>query len=291
MPSIPVNQLVLPAGGHTIPFEWHTGTIHGKQEPYAALLIPVTLPGQTWPYYMQFDLGSPFSMFYKEELKNMQIADTASRLFDYHFKAGNMDITAKDIPVRSSGHSAAVQDSLRIIGTIGADLIDGRMVIIDYPGKTLFVGDTLPDITSATLIFSPFVFAGRKVLLPAIIRGKRTLLYFDTGSSAYELLTDETTCRALAMPGTAPLEYPVNSWGRTLTAHMFTTKDSITVASQTMPVHHVTYITGASNAEVQQMMKMGIGGVTGNRLFLNSIVILDTRQKRFGIIYKPGRKE
>src|SRR5687768_3536364 len=74
MPSIPVNQLVLPAGGHTIPFEWHTGTVHGKQEPYAALLIPVTLPGQTRPYYMQFDLGSPFSMFYKEELKNMQIA-------------------------------------------------------------------------------------------------------------------------------------------------------------------------------------------------------------------------
>jgi hypothetical protein len=40
-----------------------------------------------------------------------------------------------------------------------------------------------------------------------------------------------------------------------------------------------------STSKVEQMMQMGIGGMTGNKLFLNYKLVLDTRNKKFGLIH------
>jgi hypothetical protein len=32
------------------------------------------------------------------------------------------------------------------------------------------------------------------------------------------------------------------------------------------------------------MMQMGIGGMTGNKLFLNYTLVLDTKNKKFGLM-------
>jgi hypothetical protein len=34
---------------------------------------------------------------------------------------------------------------------------------------------------------------------------------------------------------------------------------------------------------VEQMKKIGIGGMTGNKLFLNHQLLLDTKNKKFGV--------
>ena len=41
---------------------------------------------------------------------------------------------------------------------------------------------------------------------------------------------------------------------------------------------------GASDTQIAQMMKMGIGGMTGNKLFIGSILVLDTKNKKLGFI-------
>jgi hypothetical protein len=62
------------------------------------------------------------------------------------------------------------------------------------------------------------------------------------------------------------------------------------MAFSRMPIRHVTYIEGASDVQINQMMKMGIGGMTGNRLFISSVLLLDTKNRRFGILNAiPGR--
>ena len=99
-----------------------------------------------------------------------------------------------------------------------------------------------------------------------------------------ELISNEATCRLLATPGTPPRQYQVSSWGKMLTAHTLPTGDSITIAAHKLPIRQVTYITGMHNAQVERMTRMGIGGMAGNKLFLQSILVLDTRQGRFGIV-------
>lgn len=293
-PPLPANQLILPAGNYSLPLKWKGDSLHGQWEPYAALLIPVTIPGCPQTFYMQFDTGSPYSLFYRDKLQVIHrkfpaipaLRNIGDSLTDFSFKAGTLSITARQIAVHSFGSSGIDWKNKRapqIIGTLGADLIDNKIVIIDYPRQHMIIGDSLP-ARFQQIEQAGFIFAMRRILLPAGIRGKKTILYFDSGSSAFELLTDKAICKELAADSSLPVQYPVQSWGKTLTANTISTNDSITLAGSSVPIRYATWIDGVSETQVSQMMKMGIGGMTGNKLFLSHVLLLDTKNKKFGLL-------
>ncbi len=260
-------QINLPRQDQQIKFTWLSDTVNHKQEPYSALLIPVKLPGCPKTFFMQFDLGAPHSMLYSQQLK------------DIINKYPKSDTTTFSI-------AKEIAKKAEIIGTIGEDMIDGKTLVIDYPKRKLSIVTNLPE----KLIQKPlssFMLMKGSILLPAILNNKQTILFFDTGSSAFELLTSKETANKLATPNTATESYPVKSWGKTLTANTTTTADSLGMASQKLPIKKVTYIEGASDSQVQQMLKLGIGGMIGNKLFIKNILIIDTKTKKFGILNYP----
>lgn len=292
---LPANQLVLPAATHTIAFEWQGDSLGTNWEPYAALLLPVKLPGCPRLFYMQLDTGSPYSMFYREKMldiaktsrRAIPITDSSQTLENYTFQVGTMPVTAKSIAVKPFNDPKAKSGALNqmvIIGTIGADFIENRVILIDYPQKRFTHGAELPSSLRSDQIMSEFSFAGRSVLLPATLNGAESMLFFDTGSSAFELLTDKQNFDRMATPGLVPVQYRVSSWDKVLTAHSGPTIDSLTIASMRIPVRQVTYIEGASAAQIDQMRKLGIGGLTGNKLFLRHKLLLDTRNGKFAVL-------
>lgn len=289
--SIATNQLVLPKGTYVIPFYWQGDTIHSKWEPHTAVLIPVTIAGCPRRFYMQFDLGSPYSLLYKNKLiaikkKYPKVAPDSiidDKLKNFSFTTGKMPVSAKEIPVKLFDDSTVNRD-IEIIGTIGADFIDGKVVVIDYPQGKLTISQAIPAELTHGLTLTDFIYAGRSVLLPAKIRGRQTLLYFDTGSSMYELLTDKNTCEQLSIPNTKLLQNKVTSWDKLLTANSLASNDSIEIANMKVPIHHSTYIEGVDSSQIERMSKMGIGGMTGNKLFLVYKLVIDTRNKKFGLI-------
>lgn len=295
-PALPPNQLVLPDTDQELKLVWEGDSINGKWDPYAALLIPVRLANCPKEFYMQFDLGAPSSLFYKGRLqeisirypKALQVSDSTANLYNLHFRSGKTEIIAKEITVRPLKQSPIDwnKKSIVVIGTLGADLIDKKTTIINYPKKKLFIGNSIPAEIQKEVQLTDFMLAGRSVLLPAFIKGKKTMLYFDTGSSTFAFITDEATSLSLAVPGSLPDKYPVNSWGKMMTANTLPTMDSIDMASQKMPIRAVTYFEGFSDTQAAQMMKMGMGGMTGNRLFLNAVLVLDMKNKKFGVINK-----
>jgi hypothetical protein len=290
------NYLVLPATTYTIPFIWQGDSINAKWEPYTAFLIPVKLPNCTKQFYMQFDLGSPYSLFYKNKLASIQakfpasikqnIAD--SKLTNFSFKAGKVEVLATEI-VNKQFDSIPInwsnKNGIEIIGTLGADFIDNKTMIIDYPNKRMTISNEIPKKLKAKLTLTDFVYASKSILLPAKVSDKETLLFFDTGSSMYELLTNKSTALLLAEPNAPVSQSKVNSWGTSLIANTVATKDSIELSGLKIPIHYATYIEGMSTSKVEQMMQMGIGGMTGNKLFLNYKLVLDTRNKKFGLIH------
>lgn len=256
------TQLLAAQKIDTIPMVW--------ADHHSALLLPVDIDGHPPTRYMQFDLGAPGTLFYKDALPGF--TDT---LRNFSFRVGRMRFSLPAIPVRAAGMPG------KIIGTLGADFIDGRVVIFDYPHNRLLLADSLP--VSYAVRWQPFYFPGRRVLLPAIVGGKQTILYFDTGSSAYSLLTDSTTWVRMAARDSIATHAPVNSWGRTLVAHTVATGDSLGMGGLSLPLHHVSYITGASAEQVEQMKKMGMGGMIGNMLFIDRVLVLDTKKQRFAL--------
>jgi hypothetical protein len=295
MPALPAVQLVFPDTEQDIAFTWGGDSLGNKWDPYGSLLLPVRLPGCPKQFYMQFDLGSPYSMFYNNKVwqiskkypKTITATDTTGKLFNVSFVAGQTQITAKEIVVRQYDQSMIDwnKKNIEIIGTIGSDLIDNKVLTIDYPGRKIIISKEIP-ARFATTSFTDFIWGARRVLLPAVIKEKKTMLLFDTGSSTFELITDKETCSSLAIPGTQASTYSVKSWNRTMMAHTLPSADSVEMASQRIPLKNVTYMDGATQAQINQMKQMGMAGMTGNKLFLGSVLILDTRNRKFGIVSK-----
>lgn len=290
------SQLVLPARAFTIPFHWQGDSINGKWEPHTALLLPVKLKNCPRIFYMQFDLGHPYSVLYTEKLaairlkypKALPANEGGNKLENFSFHAGKVRVLAKEIPVQPFDSAAAInwanKEAVVIIGTIGADLIDGKTVVIDYPAQQLTIGTSIPGKLLPQLSLTDMVYERRNLLLPATIKNKHVLLYFDTGSSMYELLVDKETCEDLAAPGSVFMQSKSRSWDKYLTANTIASNAGITINGISIPLHYVTYIEGVGTEKAAQMRKMGIGGMTGNKLFLNYKLVLDTRHKKFGLI-------
>ena len=176
------------------------------------------------------------------------------------------------------------KNSIEIIGTIGVDLIDGKIAIIDYPNQLLTISPEISEKIKSELPLTDFIYAQRRILLPAKVKGKPTVLYFDTGSSMYELLTDRKTAQSLAVAGGAIEQSKVKSWDKYLVVNTLVTNDSIEIGNNTIAIRKAAFIDGVNNSQVEQMMKMGIGGMTGNKLFLDYKMVLDTKNKKFGLI-------
>ncbi|HRN54975.1 MAG TPA: hypothetical protein PLL71_00910 [Agriterribacter sp.] len=292
--SIPSNQLILPPKICTLSFRWQGDSVHSVWEANAAILIPVKLKSCPRVFYMQFDLGAPYSLLYKNKLdaiqtkypKSIPLQGANGKLENFSFKADRILITAKEIVVKQFDTSAVDwnnKNSVEIIGTIGSDLIDGKVAIIDYPHHKLTISQVIPEKLMQRISLSDCIYSHRSVLLPAKVSGKQTMLFFDTGSSMFELLTDKETCRQLAAPNAKLIQYTVKSWNKLLTANTLASNDSIEIANTFIPIRSATYIEGASDSQVEQMLKMGIGGMMGNKIFLNYILVLDTKNHKFGL--------
>lgn len=292
--TIPGNMLELPEKTQSITFYWQGDTVNSTWEQHTAILLPVKLKNCPRLFFMQFDLGSPYSLFYKNKLLAIQakypdaisLKETDEKLSNFSFSIDKMSLLAKQILVKQFDSSTVnwhEKNSIEVIGTIGADLIDGKVAIIDYPKMKLTISQAIPAKLQSELSLTDFIYAQRRVLLPARIKDKQTLLYFDTGSSMYELLTDKTTAEALAADSEL-IQSKVKSWGKYLTANTIATNDSVEIGGNKIAIRKATFIDGISHSQVEQMMKMGIGGMTGNKLFLGYKLIIDTKNKKFGLI-------
>jgi hypothetical protein len=287
--SIKAGTLSIPAGNHTIPFRWE-----GKAGSFNALLLPVTLPGCPKTFYMQFDLGSSYTLFYGNKIRAIRSRypevpgeDSTAHIASLSFLLEKLAVKGSGILVRSFDSSGINWSlgSVEIIGTIGSDLIADRPTLIDYPGGAIRLGYE----AGASTAYRDLVWVQGNILLPAVIRGKKTMLHFDTGSSAFALLTDKATCSELALPGAPVQEQQSRSWDRVLKAYTVATGDSIALGGKLLPLGTASYIEGASAAQIEGMKRMGIGGMTGNRLFLCQRLLLDTKRRRFALLQVRGK--
>ncbi|MDR7128067.1 hypothetical protein J2X69_000395 [Algoriphagus sp. 4150] len=298
-PTLPANRLVFDPMDKTLDFRWLGDTLQTRFEPHAAMLLPVELGNCPKVFYLQFDLGAPNSILYSDMIRQIReeypqtitSGDTVA-LADFHFLLGGMDVLAKEIKLTAHGQSQInwkEDTSIEIIGTVGADLIEGRVAVIDYPAGKLSLGNEIPPSLKPHLMLTDMMFERRSVLLPAQLGEKKLMVFFDSGSSAYELLTDRETAESLSSD-TLPERNEIMSWDRRLIANTLRTSHSIEFAGQTIPLKHVTYMEGVSDAQVAQMKRIGIGGMTGNKLFIDSILVLDTRNRKFGVTRRDQRE-
>lgn len=288
-------ELVIEGQGGATPFRWEEARFGERIEPHAALLLPVRIEGAPKTLYMQFDLGAPSTVLMKSKLESLaarlpELAVGADgRVGRFAFTMGEVRAEARSVRVHDDGAGEGIAwddpERIDIIGTVGADLLRGRVLVIDYPGHQMRVAAAVPEGLATAAQMRPFVFTPRGVVLTGVvIDDEAKNLMLDTGSSAFALLISQEEWAAKSDGGAGATSFPVNSWGRTLTAHVAPTQSVARFGDVTVPVGEVAYIEGVDAAQANAMRASGMGGMTGNKLFVDRVLVLDAVHSAYAVV-------
>ncbi len=298
--SAPTNMLSLTTTGEPFDFIWVQQDINVTIEPHAAIMVPVTIPGVDQVFHMQFDTGAHSTVLYYNAVKSINEKyglvfstkqdDDTYWVENITLNVGTVNLTATSMSYRGMG-AAINWDNLPPIikiGTIGSDFMEKHVLSIDYANQQITLSESSPVPANAGLTFAPFTFDGRKVFLSGTFNDEKVSMWFDTGSSTFEMIVDEGTFNQLATAGASTETLTLNSWGTKVTAYNQAAEGMFNFAGTDVPLSFVSYIDWPNKLQAWTMkassLSGDLGGMTGNRLFLDKKLILDTPNLRYALV-------
>ena len=269
------NYLTVEKESGPIPIMWL-----GKEKN--VLLLPIHFDGDTTTYYLQFDTGSPYTVFYSKSIKNIRPIISSKKVAKTSFRIGQTKVASNKFKIYNQGNGHD-KDSLKIIGTIGADILEDRKTIINFKENSIALNVLEVPSQFQSKLFD-FKFKKRKIILKGLLKGQEEKFLFDTGTSAYELLTNQEVWENMKLPNSKiDVEKSEQSWDNVLTTYTASCKENIQIAKREIPLNTVTYVEGFSQAQYSMMKFSGMTGMLGNKIFLNNILYIDCKENRMGI--------
>jgi hypothetical protein len=283
-----------------IPFNWEGDNVSGKFFDKIAITIPVTIDNLPYKFNMQLDLGAVVTVIYGNsiklylekvpELKNkidptlkFHIQGKQNNMFKgVDLKLGNISFGKRNIGYFKDYGDNIIEintDSEKNIGTIAPDIFQDRILLIDYPNKRICVMDNLPkEYSNAS--FQPFKIKDGRIKIPLNINGKQEDLLFDTGSSLFALTTTEKNADKISNT-TIVDSLKIPSWGEYTTVYGKKVNSEISFGNKKLE-NSIVYFDKVNKYD-KFFEKENIWGITGNAYFLNNVVIIDYKNKRFGV--------
>ena len=291
----PPNQLAVARLPLVCTFEWHAVTTTQPAVPHIGLLVPVTLPSCARTCYLQFDTGAPISALYSRSVAALhaRYPATATTLVlqgdtvrNARFTLGTGQLQVRRLRVLVGGAAQVPADSATqfIIGTLGSDVLDGRVLVLDYARRRFSLYAQVPDSLAQKATFAPLSYANRRLLISAGLQGKPEQLLFDTGTSAFGLITSQVVWQQLASPAAPAQVGNSNAMGRKITTYTVATAATMQLGTAAVPLRTVTYMDGVSPTQNLLMRFSGLGGMLGNAPFETQTIIVDVPGGRFGLL-------
>jgi len=109
-------------------------------------------------------------------------------------------------------------------------------------------------------------------------------LFFDTGSSAFGLITSKKRYEKFTDKVINPVRVEVNSWGEKLTIQHKDTEKRMEIGSANLGLKRVSYVDIYASFQHFLTPFTRIGGWLGNKPFLNSKMIIDGINEEFIVI-------
>ncbi|MEO1437391.1 MAG: hypothetical protein AAFV80_17745, partial [Bacteroidota bacterium] len=171
-----------------------------------------------------------------------------------------------------------------ILGTIGADLLEGNVIALDFPNNTCSLYPHLPEGIQQIAKMEPFDFRGRRILLPGKVNGKKNTFMYDSGSSTFELITSEQLFHQYAIPGAAVDTFKINTWGTKINGYQTLSTLQMEFAQTGIKAERTTYLDWPNKVQALLMRFSGMGGMIGNKIFVNHTLVLDGTNSTFGLM-------
>ena len=288
-----------------ISFEWTGDSLGNRYFDKIAMFIPVSFKGIPHKFKAQFDLGSnasviygnsfsPYLSAYPEFAKLLDTVNTEISIEDekqgelknVELSLDSFKITLAMLPYYKSYGNRLPADSVKSIsikhiGTIGADVVQNKILIIDYPNKRIAILDSLNSEQHNKFDFVGCKMTGGRFIIPLTVNGKIQWYMFDTGASLFPIITDETNWKSFC-DISKPDTIKIASWGTFYTVFGAKTNKDIYFNKTKLPQTTAYMMTLKDYLEMFKQEK--ISGTTGNAYFLNNVIALDFKNAKFGIM-------
>jgi hypothetical protein len=288
-----------------ISFEWSGDSLGDKYFDKTAMFVPVSFTGIPHKFIAQFDLGSNASIIYGNPIRSYlsRYPDFAKQLDTTNagFRIGefkNIELSLDNyktklaiVPYYKDFGEDIHPDSInsttkKHIGTIGVDILQDKILIIDYPNKRIAILDSINSDIKGEFDFISCQIKNGRIKLPLTINGSTQWYMFDTGSSIFAIITDENNWKSMCdLSQTDTIR--ISSWGEYYNVYGAKTNTNIYLDKIKLPetYAYMTPLEGYLGLFKQE----GISGLTGNAYFVNNIIAIDFKNIRFGI-YKSMDK-
>ncbi len=268
------NHLQVKNESGKIPMKWETGTKD-------AMLLPIHFDTDTTTYYLQFDTGSPSTIFYKNSITGIRQISVQNNLAKGSFKIGNCEVKSKQFKIIDFGKKLE-KNKLNIIGTIGTDLLENRKTLIDFENNyVIFNLNSEPNYLKKEIF--DFKFKKRKIIIPGVLDGKDEKFLYDSGASAFELLTTKEIWEKSKLKKSKIKIEKGKSWDNILTTYTAETNKNIEFQHTKIPLHEITYVDGYSKSQYYLMKYSGMSGMLGNKIFLQKQLYIDAKNMKMAI--------
>lgn len=247
-----------------------------------ALMVPIHFPQDTTTYYLQFDTGAIYTEFYSKAIQHLKGIAIKNKQTTTSFYIGKMKITSNKIKISNTGKILKKNDPIKIVGTLGADILENRKTLIDFRNNhIIFNLSQSPDEFRNNLI--DFKFKKRKIVIHGNLKGKDEKFLYDSGTSAYELLTNKETWEKLRLPQSKVKAENAQSRPHILTTYTAGSHEMIRLGNKDILLSEVTYVEGFSQTQYMLMKFSGMTGMLGNKIFLHNKIYIDCVQEKIGI--------
>jgi len=278
-----------------IHFQWAKQQFGGHLESHTAMVIPATIAGTKYKAFFQLDSGTPHSYIYGKTLSSLRDIDIAmgrdtlsgTILQDLDITLGGNEITFRQVSIMSNyGKEVVRDDTIKsiMLGTIGADFLDDRITAIDFKLQTIQLYDHRPPWMNDIKSFKDFEFKGRRFLLPVQINDQDMTLLYDSGCSAFGLITSKNRYLKYGASDLKEISYQGNRWGEALPIYHKPSESILRIGGSELSLERVSYVDMFGNFQRFVTPFTSIGGFLGNMPFLDHVLILDTQSMQYAVV-------
>ncbi len=272
-----------------IPFLWSSDEIDGRRFERSAMFLQGRVEPLNAEGVFQFDLGVPYSILYGrsfpgDALKPFGTSRTV-RFNGRQIPIVDVSITFPTVKVEDP---ALLEDfggdeeleGYRILGTVGINMVEGKVLIIDFPRKRMAILPAIPDTLNVKLAPLKRTRSGH-IVLEVEMDGQKVNFAYDSGSSIFGLLTTHEIWQRLT-DGVITDSFNIYAWGQKHTVYAAKLKRKVSIAGVPLQIEEAHYVDIPGGDEF--FKANGITAMMGNRPFWNMVVILDLKEGRFGIL-------
>lgn len=268
-----------------IDFKWEKDSLNGKLIEKIAMSVPFEIEEKTYPF--QFDLGANMTLIYDKcfentsIIKNGKIDNSSDAAGHKVFYLENQKIKIGEFEKSNYKLFGLLNfDQGEVCGVVGSDIFQNQILIIDFPKNQILVTNTLSQKQKRKVKFIDIQIINNKPIIPMKIDGKTYHFQYDSGASIFPIFTYKQNFENLINNSKVKDSLNIKNFNNPLIVKSVETNNIIYIGKNKFITKEFWY----SEEDFFGFKNDNIDGIIGNVFFLDKKIIIDFKNKKFGIL-------